>query len=117
MTCWEAARCRGCWARLWVRRFPPSYPPALAAHTLPDPPFPDALPCHSATLLLPPCCSFLEESAVFLADEPMTDVEAMLWVLGLQPEQREAKVVGLAALRAEMYDRNLQVQTAVQSAV
>ena len=54
---------------------------------------------------------------MFLADEPMTDVEAMLWVLGLQPEQREAKVVGLAALRAEMYDRNLQVQTAVQSAV
>ena len=24
--------------------------------------------------------SFLEESAVFLADEPMSDVEAMIWV-------------------------------------
>jgi hypothetical protein len=46
---------------------------------------------------------------VFLADEPMTDVEAMLWVLGLEPAVREAKAVGLAALRAEMYDRNLQV--------
>ncbi|KAL4427608.1 hypothetical protein ABPG75_001697 [Micractinium tetrahymenae] len=53
--------------------------------------------------------NFLEESAVFLADEPMTDVEAMLWVLGLDPELREAKRVGLAALRAEMYERNLQV--------
>lgn len=39
----------------------------------------------------------------------MTDVEAMLWVLGLDPELREAKRVGLAALRAEMYERNLQV--------
>jgi hypothetical protein len=47
----------------------------------------------------------------------MTDVEAMLWVLSLQLEQREAKVVGLAALRAEMYARNLQVQSAVQPAV
>jgi len=28
----------------------------------------------------------------------------------LPPEVREAKFVGLAALRAEMYDRNLQVQ-------
>lgn len=27
----------------------------------------------------------------------------------LPPEVREAKFVGLAALRAEMYDRNLQV--------
>ncbi len=30
----------------------------------------DAFPPHS----------FLEESAVFLADEPMSDVEAMVWV-------------------------------------
>lgn len=28
----------------------------------------------------PPARSFLEESAVFLADEPMSDVEAMIWV-------------------------------------
>lgn len=28
----------------------------------------------------------------------------------LPPEVREAKFVGLAALRAEMYDRNLQVR-------
>jgi len=67
---------------------------------------PACLPaCLPAHLL----CSFLEESAVFLADEPMSDVEAMLWVLSLEPELREAKRVGLAALRAEMYDRNLQV--------
>lgn len=52
---------------------------------------------------------FLEESAVFLADEPMSDVEAMLWVLSQPPEVRDAKAVGLGALRAEMYDRNLQV--------
>lgn len=30
----------------------------------------------------------------------------------LPPEVREAKFVGLAALRAEMYDRNLQVRLA-----
>ncbi|PSC68981.1 hypothetical protein C2E20_7512 [Micractinium conductrix] len=53
--------------------------------------------------------NFLEEAAVFLSDEPMSDVEAMLWVLSQPPEAREAKRVGLAALRAEMYDRNLQV--------
>ncbi|PRW45695.1 hypothetical protein C2E21_5862 [Chlorella sorokiniana] len=53
--------------------------------------------------------NFLEESAVFLADEPMSDVEAMIWVQSLPPEVREAKFVGLAALRTEMYDRNLQV--------
>ena len=47
---------------------------------------------------------------MFLADEPMSDVEAMLWVLGLDLDLREAKVVGLGALRAEMYDRNLQVR-------
>lgn len=39
----------------------------------------------------------------------MSDVEAMVWVLSQPPEAREAKFVGLAALRAEMYDRNLQV--------
>ena len=43
----------------------------------------------------------------------MSDVEAMLWVLGLTPEQRAAKVVGLATLRGEMYDRNLQVGACV----
>jgi hypothetical protein len=47
---------------------------------------------------------------VFLADEPMSDVEAMLWVLGLDPALRAAKAVGLGALRAEMYDRNLEVR-------
>lgn len=46
---------------------------------------------------------------MFLADEPMSDVEAMLWVLSQPPEVRDAKAVGLGALRAEMYDRNLQV--------
>ena len=143
---------------------------------------------HSA-----PLRSFLEESAVYLADEPMSDIEAMIWVQARQaaragstscwpaamynpalppqchllpdcavcsvaveppsvsplrvhhvlarllllppaspaamphclrllprhrrpppqslpPEVREAKFVGLAALRAEMYDRNLQAR-------
>ena len=75
--------------------------PATPTHTL----TPHATPPPHPT----PHRSFLEESAVFLADEPMSDVEAMLWVLSLTPEQRAAKVVGLATLRGEMYDRNLQV--------
>eukprot|EP00887_Chlorella_sp_A99_P002208 scaffold21.g2208.t1 len=53
--------------------------------------------------------SFLEESAVFLADEAQSDVEAMLWVLSLDRAEWVAKAAALRALRLELYDRNLQV--------
>lgn len=54
--------------------------------------------------------SFLEEAAVYLADEPMSDVEAMLWVMDQDGATHTAKRAALGSLRRAMYERNLQAR-------
>ena len=60
-------------------------------------------------------CSFLDESSVYLtaAEDAASPIDATLAVLALSPAEREARALALAALREQLYDRNLQVLVGV----
>ena len=74
---------------------------------------------HLASTRRPPppllLCSFLDESSVYLtaAEDAASPIDATLAVLALSPAEREARALALAALREQLYDRNLQVLVGV----
>ena len=68
---------------------------------------PTPTPTPTTTTIL--TTSFIDESAVFLVDQGISEVEVMMQVLAVPREEAEAKTIALVSLRSQLYDRNLQV--------